>query len=388
MDAVIDTGANTSAASVNALRKARLLPYVCDVPAPYINADGRVTEGKGKLYDVPFAIGRLNTTIDLTVTEASNYDLLIGTDVLDLIDANINFGKHEFTFQVDHRSSQTVGLNLKPAHQAPAAVDYVQLLQEPEDMPTAPCNKEERTASEAVTPATPTTNEAPAAAATPPAAQPPQTSDLPEPTTSDDLTTKELLDYAGPSKDETEVNTELPLQLEAEPLPTAGEVMAYPYVQDELLATTTADPQHPLTTLDLPTRADNTPTTATTHITATTGEEPPNSGQHTWSAQRTVKQFTHCRGLLTAATATPAIHHPRSCTCLKQHQTWPQTTPAPHQTTLMTNPTPMQLLRHLRQHQTTPACCLHHPPPTKTTLPPTPAAHWTAKQEPSTNTSL
>jgi len=66
-----------------------------DVATNYINADGRTTPGKGKVFNLPLTIGSMTTLISPTVTEALNYDLLIGNDVLDRVNADISFSRKE-----------------------------------------------------------------------------------------------------------------------------------------------------------------------------------------------------------------------------------------------------------------------------------------------------
>jgi hypothetical protein len=85
-----------------------------DVTTNYINADGRIVPGKGKVFNTPFTVGDMTTLISPNVTEALNYDLLVGNDVLDRIDAEINFGRRRMRFKVDPNTTQEIDIDLSP----------------------------------------------------------------------------------------------------------------------------------------------------------------------------------------------------------------------------------------------------------------------------------
>jgi hypothetical protein len=71
------------------------------------------------VYNLPFSIGKLDAEADFMVTEADNYDMLFGTNVLNTIDARINFAKRAFTCRTNNRSSQTLDLHLQPRVNVP-----------------------------------------------------------------------------------------------------------------------------------------------------------------------------------------------------------------------------------------------------------------------------
>jgi len=130
---VVDTGASTCAISLDCLRRNSMDHLLrTDVNTNYINADGRTVPGKGKVYNIPFTVGDMTTLISPTVTEALNYDLLIGNDVLDRIDAEINFGRRRMRFKVDPSTTQEVDIDLTPTPSPEMAVHMLQ------ETPTAP----------------------------------------------------------------------------------------------------------------------------------------------------------------------------------------------------------------------------------------------------------
>jgi hypothetical protein len=117
--AIVDTGANSNAVTIKCLKSTGLLQLITPEPAPYINADGRTILSAGMVYNLPFSIGELDAEADFMVTEADNYDMLFGTNVLNTIDARINFAKRAFTCRTNNRSSQTLDLHLQPRVNVP-----------------------------------------------------------------------------------------------------------------------------------------------------------------------------------------------------------------------------------------------------------------------------
>jgi hypothetical protein len=93
-ECVVDTGATTTAITVDCCRRNGMTDLIqSDHKAAYLNADGRLAAGKGKVPNTIFGLGGFETLVNPTVTNALNYDVLIGTDVLKRAKAIIDFGR-------------------------------------------------------------------------------------------------------------------------------------------------------------------------------------------------------------------------------------------------------------------------------------------------------
>jgi hypothetical protein len=123
-EAIVDTGASTSAVSMDCLRrKGQDHLLVPEADGSYINADGRLSDGFGRVFHLPLGLGQLTTLINPTVTEALNYDLLIGNDVLNRIHANINFANRTLTFPISPTTTQELSISLDPPLHPPISIN-------------------------------------------------------------------------------------------------------------------------------------------------------------------------------------------------------------------------------------------------------------------------
>jgi thymidylate kinase len=110
VDCVVDTGASTSAITLDCLR--RLDSLIDTTKTSYLNADGRITAGKGKVPNLVLSMGEFETLINPTVTSALNYNVLIGNDVLTRARAFIDYNQGKMVIQVDPTFSQEMDLQL------------------------------------------------------------------------------------------------------------------------------------------------------------------------------------------------------------------------------------------------------------------------------------
>jgi len=113
MDAecVVDSGASTSAITLDCLRRMGLTDLLSPSKSSYLNADGRLTAAKGKVPNLILSLGDLATRFSPTVTTALNYDVLIGNDVLTRIDAILDYGKSTLTIKVDPEYQQELPMS-------------------------------------------------------------------------------------------------------------------------------------------------------------------------------------------------------------------------------------------------------------------------------------
>ena len=112
VECVIDTGASTSAITLDCLRRLNLDSLIDATKTSYLNADGRITAGKGKVPNLVLSMGEFETLINPTVTSALNYNVLIGNDVLTRARAVIDYNQGKMVIQVDPTCSQEVDLQL------------------------------------------------------------------------------------------------------------------------------------------------------------------------------------------------------------------------------------------------------------------------------------
>jgi hypothetical protein len=112
VECVIDTGASTSAITLDCLRRLNLDSLIDGTKTSYLNADGRITTAKGKVPNLVLSMGEFETLINPTVTSALNYNVLIGNDVLTRARAVIDYNQGKMVIQVDPTCSQEVDLQL------------------------------------------------------------------------------------------------------------------------------------------------------------------------------------------------------------------------------------------------------------------------------------
>jgi thymidylate kinase/transposase InsO family protein len=112
---VLDTGASTSAVTIDCLRRMDMADIIQPQKSSYLNADGRLAASKGKVRDMIWGLGDFQTLVDPTVTAAMNYDMLVGTDVLKRAKAILDFGKDTIKVQVDPDTYQEFPISVTSA---------------------------------------------------------------------------------------------------------------------------------------------------------------------------------------------------------------------------------------------------------------------------------
>lgn len=129
LEAVIDTGASTSAVTLDCLRRSELDHLVMtDMGCSYVNADGRLTDGKGKVPSIPLGLGEFTTLVAPTVTEALNYDMLIGNDVLSRAHAVIDYGRRKLIVRIDPDTVQELDINFFTSEPSPVAFNTMMMV--------------------------------------------------------------------------------------------------------------------------------------------------------------------------------------------------------------------------------------------------------------------
>jgi hypothetical protein len=112
VDCVVDTGASTSAITLDCLRRLNLDTLIDATRPSYLNADGRIATGQGKVPNLVLSLGDFETVINPTVTKALNYNMLIGNDVLTRARAIIDYSQGKIVIQVDPSSTQEIDISV------------------------------------------------------------------------------------------------------------------------------------------------------------------------------------------------------------------------------------------------------------------------------------
>jgi hypothetical protein len=132
--ALVDTGASASAVTLDCMRRIGMMDRIrTDIECSYINADGRRSRAKGRAYRLPLGLGSATTLFDPTITEALNYDVLLGNDVLMALNAKIDLANGQMEIRVDPEHTQVLELDLHPPEQHPAVLNslWAETISEP-----------------------------------------------------------------------------------------------------------------------------------------------------------------------------------------------------------------------------------------------------------------
>jgi hypothetical protein len=124
VDAVVDTGASHSVITRDLARKLGLQEEDNTKPVAFWNADGHLTSTTSIIRNIPVTIGPLTCKVDAFVTEAFNYDLLLGTDCLVPINATVCLKTRRLSFDLNTFTRSSVPITVSMGH-APSKYHYV-----------------------------------------------------------------------------------------------------------------------------------------------------------------------------------------------------------------------------------------------------------------------
>ena len=110
-DAIIDTGASNTCISHVVLRRLRLWDEMVAEGMKYTTASGTTESSLGHLRDAEITIGDVTIPLNVQVTTASTYTVLIGYDLLSQIEANIDLGKDRLTYRRDKDTRGAIPLH-------------------------------------------------------------------------------------------------------------------------------------------------------------------------------------------------------------------------------------------------------------------------------------
>lgn len=123
VESVVDTGASTSAITLDCLRWLGLDHLIQPVRANYGNADGRVSTGMGKVPNLVLRLGDFATLIAPTVTTALNHDMLVGNGVLTRAHAVIDYSRGQLLLRVDPTYCQEIPISITQGTETCALLD-------------------------------------------------------------------------------------------------------------------------------------------------------------------------------------------------------------------------------------------------------------------------
>ncbi|CAI7820602.1 unnamed protein product [Closterium sp. NIES-54] len=114
LTAIVDSGASQTALSHVIARKLGLLPYLQDTTIEYTTSSGETSKSWGILPDVPVRVGKLTLPIDIAVTGANTYDMLLGQDWIYSANADILTSKGQIVYRVNTKETDSVPITTGP----------------------------------------------------------------------------------------------------------------------------------------------------------------------------------------------------------------------------------------------------------------------------------
>ena len=99
--AIVDSGASHTMISDIMARKLQLYKHIQPTAAKFYTSSGKLEKPIGKLVDVPITIGDLTLPVDVYVSSARSYSLLLGNNFLAAAEAQIHFGSKELVYRKD-----------------------------------------------------------------------------------------------------------------------------------------------------------------------------------------------------------------------------------------------------------------------------------------------
>ena len=114
-DGIIDTGATNTMISQSAARQLNLMDQIEPSRLRYSCADGKMSTPWGIIRKLPVGVEGLVIPIDVFVSGATSYDVLLGTDWLTQAHAEISFAKQEMSFRIEPHILGRVPITVMPA---------------------------------------------------------------------------------------------------------------------------------------------------------------------------------------------------------------------------------------------------------------------------------
>ena len=100
-EAIIDTGASDTVVSHAVIRRLGLMDQMVPSQVTYLTAAGKSESPMGMMRDLPLRIGSLELDLDVMVTPANSYNLLIGNDLLRMASADIMLSNNILRLRIE-----------------------------------------------------------------------------------------------------------------------------------------------------------------------------------------------------------------------------------------------------------------------------------------------
>ena len=120
ISAIIDSGASHTMMSDVMARKLQLYRSIQPTKAKFYTSSGKLESPVGRLTDVSISVGNLTLPVDIYVSPARTYNLLLGNNFLAAAEAEINFGSKLLIYRRDLDTYEAVPLQFtEPAPDIP-----------------------------------------------------------------------------------------------------------------------------------------------------------------------------------------------------------------------------------------------------------------------------
>ena len=113
-EAVVDSGASNTTLSHVVARKLGLLDFMEETSLVFTTSSGETDRPWGILRGVPLTVGKLTLPLDMCVTGARGYEMLLGNDWLFSAQATLHIGSKELSFRLSRDLVDTVALRCGP----------------------------------------------------------------------------------------------------------------------------------------------------------------------------------------------------------------------------------------------------------------------------------
>ncbi|KXZ41351.1 hypothetical protein GPECTOR_528g523 [Gonium pectorale] len=112
VQAVVDSGASHSVISRMTLRKLGLLDSIETTSVTFLNADGRRAPAAGVVRGLLVSTGDMAIMMDVYVSNATNYGILLGTDFMHPIGADLDFKRHLLKYDNDENGRGCIAIEV------------------------------------------------------------------------------------------------------------------------------------------------------------------------------------------------------------------------------------------------------------------------------------
>lgn len=144
ISAIIDSGASHSLMTERLARKLQLYRHIEPCTAKFYTSSGALEKPLGYIKDVPVQIGSLILDINIYVSRAGNYSILIGNDLLVAAEAQLNYADKLLWIRKDLDSMEAVPIDFEGQDDTIVIAEIQDKPQEPQELPIISIPKDPR----------------------------------------------------------------------------------------------------------------------------------------------------------------------------------------------------------------------------------------------------